>query len=174
MGGPFGTMTRDLLASGECLKERGVSHVAMDSTGVFWKPVYSILEGHFELLLSNARQIKNVPGRETDVKDAEWIAQMLRQYFGFYSEERIHEALAYRTPAAVYAEVSCRRRGAACGLHNELCPPRGQSSQQPGRSALSSTTDFFVWTMGRAYEFQLAATDFRTKQNLPSSAQMPN
>lgn len=52
--------------------------MAMESTGVFWKPVYNILEGSFEVILANARDIKNVPGRKTDVSDAEWIADLLR------------------------------------------------------------------------------------------------
>jgi transposase len=74
----FGTMTRDLLSLCDWLTEEGVSHVAMESTGVFWKPIYNILEEQFEILLVNARHIKNVPGRKTDVKDCEWIAQLLQ------------------------------------------------------------------------------------------------
>jgi transposase len=74
----FATMTRDLLLLLDWLEERQVTHVAMESTGEFWKPIYNILEGHFELLVVNARHIKNVPGRKTDVKDAEWIAQLLQ------------------------------------------------------------------------------------------------
>jgi transposase len=74
----FGTMTRDLLALCDWLTEEGVSHVAMESTGVFWKPIYNILEELFQILLVNARHIKNVPGRKTDVKDCEWIAQLLQ------------------------------------------------------------------------------------------------
>ena len=74
----FGTMTADLLALSDWLSLKGVTHVAMESTGEFWKPVYNILEGNFELLVVNARHIKNVPGRKTDVKDAEWIADLLR------------------------------------------------------------------------------------------------
>jgi len=74
----FGTMTRDLMALLEWLKAEGVSHVAMESTGVFWKPVYNIVEEHLQVLLVNARHIKNVPGRKTDVKDCEWIAQLLQ------------------------------------------------------------------------------------------------
>jgi transposase len=74
----FGTMTRDLLALSDWLTSEGVTHVAMESTGVFWKPIYNILEGQFEILLVNARHIKNVPGRKTDVKDCEWIAQLLQ------------------------------------------------------------------------------------------------
>jgi transposase len=74
----FGTMTRDLRSLCEWLTAEGVSHVAMESTGVFWKPVYNILEEQFQILLVNARHIKNVPGRKTDVKDCEWIAQLLQ------------------------------------------------------------------------------------------------
>ena len=74
----FSTMTADLLALCDWLAEGQVTHVAMESTGVYWKPVYNLLEGHFELLVVNARHMKNVPGRKTDLKDAEWIAQLLQ------------------------------------------------------------------------------------------------
>lgn len=74
----FGTMTRDLLALSDWLAGQEVTHVAMESTGVYWKPVYNILEGHFQLLLVNARHVKHVPGRKTDVKDCQWLAQLLQ------------------------------------------------------------------------------------------------
>lgn len=74
----FGAMTPDLLQLRAWLSESGVSHVAMESTGSYWKPVYNVLEGGFTLLLVNAREIKVVPGRKSDVKDAEWIADLLR------------------------------------------------------------------------------------------------
>jgi transposase len=74
----FGTMTAELIALADWLEAEGVSQVAMESTGVYWKPVWHLLEGRFELLLVNARHIKQVPGRKTDVKDAEWIAQLLQ------------------------------------------------------------------------------------------------
>ena len=74
----FGTMTRDLLALSDWLAQQRVSHVAMESTGVFWKPIFNILESRFEVVLVNARHIKQVPGRKTDVKDCEWIADLLR------------------------------------------------------------------------------------------------
>jgi transposase len=74
----FGTMTRDLLALADWLREAGVTHVAMESTGVYWKPIYNLLEDAFALLVVNAQHIKAVPGRKTDVKDAEWIADLLR------------------------------------------------------------------------------------------------
>jgi transposase len=74
----FGTMTADLLALSDWLAAQGVTHVALESTGVYWKPVWNVLEGSFELLLANARHIKAVPGRKTDVRDCEWIADLLR------------------------------------------------------------------------------------------------
>jgi transposase len=74
----FGTMSDDLLALGDWLSVQGVSHVAMEATGPFWHPIYNLLEDRFELLLANARHIKAVPGRKTDVHDAEWIADLLR------------------------------------------------------------------------------------------------
>jgi transposase len=73
----FGTMTGDLLELADWLRARGVTHVAMEATGVYWKPVWNILEGGFELILVNAQHIKRVPGRKTDVPDCEWIAQLL-------------------------------------------------------------------------------------------------
>ena len=74
----FGTMTPDLLALAAWLTSKGVTHVAMESTGEFWKPVYNLLEASFTVLVVNAQHIKTVPGRKTDVKDAEWIADLLR------------------------------------------------------------------------------------------------
>jgi transposase len=74
----FGTMTDDLLALGGWLAARGVTHVAMESTGVFWKPLYNLLEDRFALALANARLVKAVPGRKTDVRDCEWLARLLR------------------------------------------------------------------------------------------------
>jgi transposase len=74
----FGTFTQDLLRLRVWLGECGVTHVAMESTGVYWKPVWNILEGHCEILLVNAQHIKAVPGRKTDQKDSEWIADLLQ------------------------------------------------------------------------------------------------
>jgi len=74
----FRTVTRDLLALREWLESERCTHVAMESTGVYWKPVYVVLEGAFELIVGNARHIRNVPGRKTDVKDSEWIANLVR------------------------------------------------------------------------------------------------
>jgi transposase len=74
----FSTMNDGLIALRDWLKAAGVTVVAMESTGVYWKPVYAALEGHFELIVANAQHIKNVPGRKSDVKDCEWISDLTR------------------------------------------------------------------------------------------------
>src|SRR5688500_15899734 len=74
----FGTMTDELLALGDWLAANGVTHVAMESTGVYWKPIWNLLEERFTLLLVNAAHVKAVPGRQTDVRDCEWLADLLR------------------------------------------------------------------------------------------------
>jgi len=73
----FGTTTRDLVNLREWLLSEGCTHLAMESTGVYWKPVYAILEGALEIVVANAQHVKKVPGRKTDVKDAEWLADLL-------------------------------------------------------------------------------------------------
>jgi hypothetical protein len=73
----FGTMTCDLEALRDWLKQEGVTHVGMESTGVYWMPVYEVLEDLVTRIVGNARHMRNVPGRKTDVKDAEWIATLV-------------------------------------------------------------------------------------------------
>lgn len=91
----FGTMTKNLLALKQWLLGLGVTHVAMESSGVYWKPIYNILEDSFTLLVVNARHLKAVPGRKTDVKDAEWIADLLRHGLlrSSYVPDRPHREL---------------------------------------------------------------------------------
>jgi transposase len=74
----FSTKTNDLLRLKTWLSGLGITHIAMESTGPYWKPVFNVLEDGFTLILANARHIKNVPGRKTDVKDSEWICRLLR------------------------------------------------------------------------------------------------
>jgi transposase len=99
----FGTMTEDIVSLCEWLDEAGCTVVAMESTGVYWKPIYNIMEGLFELLLVNAQSIKAVPGRKTDIKDAEWIADLLRHGLlkGSFVPDRerreLRELTRYRT-----------------------------------------------------------------------------
>jgi transposase len=74
----FGTMTADLLRLADWLREHAVTHVVMEATGVYWRPVWAILEGQFELMLVNPHHVKAIPGRKTDAKDCEWIAELLQ------------------------------------------------------------------------------------------------
>jgi len=73
----FGTTTRDLLMLADWLSSHGVTHVLMEATGIYWRPVWNVLEGTFELVLANASHVKTVPGRKSDVQDAEWLAELL-------------------------------------------------------------------------------------------------
>src|SRR3990172_228377 len=99
----FKTMTSDLLALCDWLTANGVTHVAMESTGSYWKPVWNVLEGKFELVLVNAQQIKALPGHKTDVQDCEWIAELLRHGLlrGSFVPDReqreLRELTRYRT-----------------------------------------------------------------------------
>jgi transposase len=99
----FGTMTDDLLALGDWLAEREVTHVAMESTGVYWQPIWNLLEERFTLLLINAYHIKQVPGRKTDVGDCEWIADLLRHgllkgsFVPDRTQRELRELTRYRT-----------------------------------------------------------------------------
>jgi transposase len=99
----FGTMTEDLLSLADWLRAGGVSHVAIESTGVYWKSVFNILEGEFEVILVNARHIKFVPGRKTDVKDAQWIAELLQHgllkasFIPSAPQRELRELVRYRT-----------------------------------------------------------------------------
>ncbi|MHB8645477.1 MAG: IS110 family RNA-guided transposase [Thermomicrobiales bacterium] len=98
-----GTMTADILALSDWLTEAGCTHVAMESTGVYWKPIWNLLEGLFSLLLTNPRHMKAVPGRKTDVTDAEWIANLLRHglltssYVPERAQRELRELTRYRT-----------------------------------------------------------------------------
>jgi len=74
----YGTVTNELMRLRDWLKENGITHVAMESTGIYWKPVFNILDEVFEVILVNARHIKHVPGRKTDVSDSEWLCKLLR------------------------------------------------------------------------------------------------
>jgi transposase len=99
----FGTMTADLEALGDWLAAQGVTHVAMESTGVYWQPIWNLLEERFSLLLVNAHHVKQVPGRKTDVKDSEWLAQLLRlgllrpSFIPERAQRELRELVRYRT-----------------------------------------------------------------------------
>src|SRR5947199_5385255 len=99
----FGTMTDDLLALVDWVVAAGCTHVAMESTGSYWKPLYNLLEGVLEVLVVNAARIKAVPGRKTDVRDCEWIADLLRHgllrasFVPDLPQRELRELTRYRT-----------------------------------------------------------------------------
>ena len=99
----YGTTTRELLALVDWLAANGCTHVAMESTGSYWKPVHNLLESSFELLVVNAHHLKAVPGRKTDVRDSEWIADLLQHglirpsFIPSRPERELRELTRYRT-----------------------------------------------------------------------------
>jgi transposase len=99
----FGTMTDDLLKLADWLRAGEVKRVAMESTGVYWKPVFNILETEFELLVVNAQHIKHVPGRKSDISDAQWIAELLQHgllsasYIPDAPQRELRDLIRYRT-----------------------------------------------------------------------------
>lgn len=99
----FGTMTEDLLTLADWLVVAGCTHVAMESTGVYWKPIYNLLEGAMEILVVNAQHLKAVPGRKTDVQDAAWIADLLQHgllrgsFIPSAPQRELRELTRYRT-----------------------------------------------------------------------------
>jgi len=111
----FASTTAGLLALRDWLKAAGCTHVGMESTGVYWQPVYAILEDQFDVVVGNAQRIKNVPGRKTDVKDAEWIAELVR--YGLIPPSSVparplrvlRDLLRYRR-SLVEARSNCRNR----------------------------------------------------------------
>ena len=74
----FPTFTSDIQELANWLKEFNVYHVAVESTGIYWKPIFNVFEGDFDVILVNAQHVKNVPGRKTDVKDSEWLCRLLK------------------------------------------------------------------------------------------------
>jgi transposase len=118
--GVFATTTIQLLALSDWLKQHGVTAVAMESTGTYWKPVWAILDGEFDLTLCNAAHIKPVPGRKTDQKDAEWIADLLRHgllkksYVPPQPQQDLRELTRYR------AQVTADRTAVGNRISKEL------------------------------------------------------
>jgi transposase len=144
----FSTLTQGLLELAAWLGECQVSHVAMESSGVFWKPVYNLLEGlDLTLLVVNARQIKAVPGRKTDVKDAQWIADLLRHGLlrGSYIPERPQRELRELVP---YRRSLIRQRAQVVN--------RIQQVLEGANIKLSSVASNVVGVSGRAMREALA------------------
>src|SRR5215204_3799863 len=148
----FGTMTDELLQLADWLLAAGCTHVAMESTGVYWKPVWNLLEAQFELLLVNARHVKAVPGRKTDAKDCEWLADLLRHGLlrGSFVPDRpqreLRELTRYRTSLVQERSAEVNRlqktlEGANIKLGDVATDIMGLSSRQMLASIASGETD---------------------------------
>jgi len=148
----FGTMTADLLDLADWLASAGCTHVAMESTGVYWKPIYNLLEDRFELVLANAQHIKAVPGRKTDVRDAEWLADLLRHGLlrGSYVPERpqreLRELTRYRTALVRERSDEINRlhktlEGANIKLSSVASDLMGKSGRRMLAALAAGTTD---------------------------------
>lgn len=148
----FGTWTQDLQRLADWLSEQGVTHVAMEATGVYWKPVWAVLAGQFELLLVNAQHIKAVPGRKTDVKDSEWIAELLQHGLlrgSFVPPPEIQdlrELTRYRAQLTQERSTVANRiqkllEGANIKLGSVASDVMGASGQQMLRAIIEGETD---------------------------------
>ena len=165
----FGTMTDQLLALSDWLEARGVSHVAMEATGSYWKPVWNLLEGRFTLLLANAQHIKTVPGRKTDVKDAEWIADLLRHgllqpsFVPDRAQRELRELTRYRTSLIRERAAEANRlqkvlEGANLKLGDVASNVLGRSARQMLELIIAGATEAEAASLA-----QLARGRLRTK-----------
>jgi transposase len=148
----FGTMTADLLELADWLRAAACSQVAMESTGVYWKPIWNLLEDEFSLLLVNARHIKAVPGRKTDVKDCEWLADLLRHgllrasFVPDRPQRELRELTRYRTALVRERTAESNRlhktlEGANLKLSSVASKLLSLSGRQMLDALLAGTTD---------------------------------
>jgi transposase len=137
----FGTTTLQLCALSKWLSEWGCTHVAMESTGVLWIPVWNVLEGDFKLLLTNAQHLKKVPGRKKDVTDAEWIAQLMQCGLLKGSFVPSREIRQWRTLTRQRMKLIDQRTGVVNRMHKVL---------QQGNIKLSSVASDVMGVSGRA------------------------
>lgn len=153
----YRTETRDLSRLVRWLTDEGVTHVAMESTGVYWKPIYNILEeqGRFEVLLCNAHHVKQLPGRKTDVKDCEWLAQLLQHGLlkpSFIPPKHIREM---RDLTRHRAKITDQGTAVANRIHKVL---------QDANVKLSSVTSDILGASGRAMLESLIAGETDPKK----------
>jgi transposase len=148
----FGAMTDDLLALADWLTAAGCTHVALESTGVYWQPIYNLLEDGFELLLVNARHVKAVPGRKTDTKDCEWLAELLRHgllrasFVPARPQRELRELTRYRTSLVRERTAEANRlqktlEGANIKLAAVATDILGKSGRAMLAAVLAGTTD---------------------------------
>jgi transposase len=148
----FGTTTDELLKLSDWLVAKQVTHVAMESTGVYWKPIWNILENNFELLLVNAQHIKMVPGRKTDIKDCEWIAELLQHgllkasFVPNRAERELRELVRYRTTlvqerASEVNRIQKTLEGANIKLGSVASNVLGKSGREMLEALVAGSTD---------------------------------
>jgi transposase len=148
----FNTMTADLLALADWLGAQGVTHVALESTGVYWQAPWNVLESSFTLLLVNAQHIKQVPGRKTDVRDCEWIADLLRHgllrasFVPELPQRELRELTRYRTTlirerAAERNRIQKTLEGAGIKLGSVASDVLGASGRLMLEALVDGTTD---------------------------------
>ncbi len=148
----YATKTTDLLEMRDWLKEKGCTHLAMESTGVYWKPIYNLLEGDFEILVVNAHHLKTVPGRKTDVKDSEWIADLLQHgllkasFIPSAPQRELRELTRYRTRLVEERAREVNRlqktlEDTNLKLGDVLSDVMGKSSQMILRAVVDGETD---------------------------------
>ena len=148
----FNTMTADLLELADWLTAQGVTHVALESTGVYWKAPWNILESSFTLLLVNAQHIKQVPGRKTDVRDCEWIADLLRHgllrasFVPDLPQRELRELTRYRTTlirerAAERNRIQKTLEGAGIKLGSVASDVLGSSGRLMIEALVDGSTD---------------------------------
>jgi transposase len=148
----FGTMTDDLLQLVDWLHDHGVTDVAMESTGVYWKPLYNLLEGDFRVLLVNAQHLKRVPGRKTDREDCVWIAKLLRlgllqgSFVPDRPQRELRELTRYRTSLVRERSAEVNRlektlEGANIKLASVASDLQGKSAQAMLAALVGGETD---------------------------------
>ena len=175
----FGTMTGELLAMADWLAELRVTHVAMESSGVYWRPIFNLLEGgDFELLVVNARHVKAVPGRKTDVKDAEWLVELLEvgllkpSFIPNREQRELRELVRYRRSliqerARLVTRVQKVLEGANIKLGDVASDVVGKSSRAMLRELIAGNTD--VAAMAELAQSNLRAKKDRLEKALVGS-----
>ena len=148
----FTTMTAGILELSDWLAGSGCTHVAMESTGVYWKPIGNLLEASYTLLLANAQHIKAVPGRKTDVNDAEWIADLLRHgllpasFVPDRPQRELRELTRYRTALIRERSAEVNRlqktlEGANIKLAGVATDIMGKSAREMLQALIAGRTD---------------------------------
>lgn len=170
----FSTMTPDLLRMRDWLKELGISHVAMESTGSFWKPIFNILEGHLEVLVVNAQHLKAVPGRKTDLKDAEWIADLLQHgllrpsFVPPVAQREVRELTRYRISLVEERSRTINRLQKT--LEDTNIKLASVASDVMGKSARDMLTALLAGEVDPSILAELARGRMRSKRDLLSQA----